>query len=87
MGLLSTPVQPRAPLAEIMCAAISAERKIIAAADVTHATADDSRVGGRQVPHEWLGMLACVTHTSPCSFRERMSSGGGLIAHRSNTQP
>jgi hypothetical protein len=80
MGLLSTPVQPRAPLAEILCAAISAKRKIIAVADVTRAAVDDSRVGGRRVPDEWLGMLTCVTRTSPCSFRERMSSRGGLIA-------
>jgi hypothetical protein len=86
-GIALDPVQPRAPLAEILCAAISAERKIIDAADVTRAAADDSRVGGRRVPDEWLGMLACVTRTSPCSFREWMSSGGGLIARRSNTRP
>jgi hypothetical protein len=49
-------------------------------------TAGDSRPGRRSGLGLRLGMIACVIHTSPCSFRKRMSSRGGLIARRSNTR-
>jgi hypothetical protein len=63
-GIALDPVQPRAPLAEILCAAISAERKIIAAAHVIRTSADDSRVGGRRVSDVAGDARLCYPHVS-----------------------
>jgi hypothetical protein len=49
--------------------------------------AGDSRPGHRSGLGLRLRMLACVVHTSPCTFPKRMSSVGGLIACQRNTRP